>query len=40
MKVIVNGLTIDFALCACGLLGIVPETTLYSRAQQVARKRA
>jgi hypothetical protein len=38
MKVIVNGLTIEFALGACGLHGIVPKTTLYSRVQ-AARKR-
>ena len=32
-KVIVNGLTIDFALGACQLHGIIPTTTLYSRVQ-------
>ena len=38
MKVIVNGLTIDFALGACGLHGIVPKTTLYSRVEVVWKR--
>ena len=35
---IVNGLTIDLALGACGLHGIVPKTTLYSRVQAARRR--
>jgi hypothetical protein len=36
--VIVNGLTIDFALGACQLHGIIPTTTLYSRVQAARAK--